>query len=280
MNSDKLRAYVQLLRPLNVLIAILSIAAAAILASGEPLDWSAIVLASMAGGLIAGGANAINDFYDIEIDRVNKRNRPLPRGAVRPREALILWMSVSVVGILVNFFLNWIALAIAASSVFILYLYSAIYKRSVLVGNFIVAFMTGLAFMYGGVAVGHTDRAVIPAVFAFLINLGRELVKDVEDIEGDAKERATTFAVKYGARPSLMIATTILIVLIGMTLYPYVADIYTVSYFVIVLIVDAALLYVIVSMWKDQTPNNLGRLSLLLKWSMLLGLVAIYVGAQ
>lgn len=280
MNFEKLSAYLQLLRPLNVLIALLSIAAAVILASREPLDWRTIVLASIAGGLIAGGANAINDYYDVDIDRVNKKHRPLPRGTVHPSDALVLWLVASSAGVLINLLLNQEALIIALLSVFILYLYSAIFKRSVLVGNIVVAFMTGLAFIYGGVAAGHIDRAMIPALFAFLINFARELVKDVEDIEGDAKEHANTFAVRHGARPPLVLATVILLALIATTLYPYLVNVYTLPYLVMVLIVDVMLVYVIVSMWKDQTPKNLGRLSLMLKWNMLLGLVAIYVGAQ
>jgi len=279
MNSDKLQAYLQLLRPLNVLIAVLSIAAASILASHQSFDWIAIVLASLAGGLIAGGANAINDYFDIEIDRVNKPNRPLPRGALRPADAYALWLAVSITGVFVNVLLNGAALIIAFSSVVILYLYSAVYKRSILVGNVIVAFMTGLAFIYGGIVVGHVERAIIPALFAFQINFARELVKDVEDIEGDAKEHAGTFAVKHGPRPALLLATIILLALIATTAYPYLASIYSLDYLVIVAIVDVVLLFVVISMWRDQTPKNLGRLSVLLKWNMLLGLVAIYLGA-
>ncbi len=88
-------------------------------------------------------------------------------------------------------------------AVVLLYYYSARLKRTIIAGNVVVGFMTGMAFIYGGTTVGHVERALIPAIFAFLINFARELVKDVEDIEGDKKEQAVTLPVKYGIRPAL-----------------------------------------------------------------------------
>lgn len=279
MSFRKIIPYIELLRPLNVLIAFLSIAAATFLAGATAEQWKHILLASLAGGLIAGGANAINDYFDVEIDRINKSNRPLPRGSATREEAWGLWLTVSVVGLLLNIFLNSAAFVIAGTSVVILYFYSAVFKRSVLIGNFLVATMTGMAFIYGGVVAEHVDRAVIPAIFAFHINFARELVKDVEDLEGDRRENAKTFAVKYGATQALTLASITILILIVVTFVPYIVGAYSISYLLLVLLVDIGLIYVLISMWRDQTKENLGKLSMILKVNMLIGLVAIFLGS-
>jgi geranylgeranylglycerol-phosphate geranylgeranyltransferase len=279
MSSDTLRGHLGLLRPLNVGIVFLTIAAAAILAGASSENWLTILGASLAGALIAGGANAINDYFDLEIDRINKPNRPLPRGAATRQGAVWLWGVTSGIGLLLSASAGTGTLAIALFWVISLYLYSKTFKRTVLAGNIMVGVITGLAFVYGGVAVGHAERSFFPALFAFLINVARELVKDVEDLEGDAKARAWTLPVTYGVRPALVLASLTIFLLVVATFLPYSSGVYSSNYLALVIVVDAALLYVIVSMWKDRSPANLGKLSLILKLDMVGGLVAIFLGS-
>jgi len=279
MSSDTLRGHLGLLRPLNVGIVFLTIAAAAILAGASSAHWPTILFASLAGALIAGGGNAINDYFDLEIDRINKPNRPLPRGAGTRQGAVWLWGVTSGIGLLLSASAGTGTLAIALFWVISLYLYSKTFKRTVLAGNIMVGVITGLAFVYGGVAVGHAERSFFPALFAFLINVARELVKDVEDLEGDAKARARTLPVTYGVRPALVLASLTIFLLVVATFLPYSSGVYSSNYLALVIVVDAALLYVIVSMWKDRSPANLGKLSLILKLDMVGGLVAIFLGS-
>jgi len=279
MSSDTLKGHLELLRPLNVGIVFLTIAAAVILAGVAVAQWPTILLASLAGALIAGGGNAINDYFDLEIDRVNRPNRPLPRGAATQLGALWLWGVTSGIGLLLSASLGAGTLAIALFWVISLYFYSKSLKRTVLAGNILVGIMTGLAFVFGGVAVGHAERSFFPALFAFLINVARELVKDVEDLEGDAKGNAGTLPVKYGVKPALVLASLIITLLIVATFLPYSSGMYSFNYLALVLVVNAALLYVIVSMWKDRSPANLGKLSMILKVDMVGGLVAIFLGS-
>ena len=139
--------------------------------------------------------------------------------------------------------------------------------------------MTALAFVYGGLAVGHAERSFFPALFALLINVARELVKDVEDIEGDAKEKAGTLPVRYGIKPALILASLTIFLLVVATFLPYSSGVYSFNYLALVMVVDAALVYVLISMWKDHTPSNLGKLSFILKLDMVGGLVAIFLGS-
>ena len=162
---------------------------------------------------------------------------------------------------------------------FILYLYSKYLKRIPLVGNITVAFLTGLVFVFGGVAVGNPSAAIIPAIFAFLINLIREIVKDMEDIEGDTKAGISTFPIKFGFQKSKIIILIITISLILYTIYPFITQIYKIEYFVIIMItVNPILVYSLKLQFENHSSKNLNKISNLLKLNMVFGLIAIYFG--
>jgi 4-hydroxybenzoate polyprenyltransferase len=135
----------------------------------------------------------------------------------------------------------------------------------------------GLAFIYGGLAGRDFRLSLIPAGFAFLFHLGREILKDIEDLKGDVSSGAKTLPVVSGINISLLLVTIVFSGLIFLTLIPYYLKIFPVLYLIIVLFVDLLLLYVTVSMWRDQSKKNLGVLSGILKLGMILGLVAIFV---
>ncbi len=238
-----------------------------------------MVLASLAAGLIGGGGMVVNDIFDMEIDRINKPARPLPSGAVSPRSAATFYVLLTAAGLFLNLFLPSSAQAIAGGAAVLIFFYSYRLKSTPLFGNVTVGLLTGLAFIYGGAAVGNIERAIVPALFAFLINVGRELIKDMEDVEGDALHHAETFPVKYGMNAALIAATLFLLAVIGSTIIPFADHQYGIVYFVIVIVgVDCVIAYGLFSMWKDSTPKNLNRLSAILKYDMLIGLVAIYLG--
>jgi len=280
MSSSKLIASFQLVRPFNVLVMMLVIAAAVILASQERPALSVVLLAAFVGGCIGGAANVINDYYDVEIDRVNKPQRPLVRGALSPEWAFLQWLLLSLVGISLNLFLPSIAFWIAAGAVALLYVYSARLKKTLLWGNLAVALMTAMALIYGAVVAGHPEQSVVPALFAFLINLGREVIKDVEDLPGDLGGNARTFPALFGVKKSLTFASMVLLVLVAATVVVYEQGVYGQFYTLLVAVVDGAVVYSIVTMWRDSSPRNLRSVSLLLKLSMVVGLAAIYLGSE
>jgi len=271
-------SYLQLIRPVNVAIGAVSIFLGAFI-TGTVQPLMKVLLACASGGLITGGANAINDYFDVEIDRINKPHRPLASGRIRPRDAIRFAIVLFAVGLLLSLAINPAALAIATFATGMVALYSAKLKGTVLWGNVTVSAVSALAFLYGGVAVGRVGAAWIPAGFALLFHFGREIIKDVEDGEGDRRGHALTLPVKYGERAALSVATAVFVALIGATLLPYLVRIYDSLYLAVVLLgVDTVLLFVIVSMWRNPAPRNLGRLSNLLKADMVVGLVAIYLG--
>lgn len=272
-------AYVELARPLNILIAAFAVLVGA-LASGPSFPGLPLLLACLVAALITGGANAINDVYDLEIDKVNKPRRPLPSGRLNRAQAAAFGAVLLAMGVAISPFLGLWGLAIALAVVLLLVGYSARLKGTPLWGNLTVALAAGLAFLYGGIAVGRPWPALIPAGFAFLFHLGREILKDSQDVAGDRAAGARTLPTRMGVSLALRWACLVFALLILTTPLPYLVGRYPLTYLVIVVLgVDLPLVYVILSSQRDRSPGHLGRLSLLLKLDMWVGLVAILVGA-
>jgi geranylgeranylglycerol-phosphate geranylgeranyltransferase len=163
----------------------------------------------------------------------------------------------------------------------LLFLYSYRIKKILLLSNILVAFLTGLAFIYGGIAVNNIHYAILPALFAFLINFIREIVKDMEDIKGDKYEGIKTLPVVYGNSTAKKIILVSIIILIMLTFYPFVLSLYKIEYFIFIMVlVNPILVYVVKSIRQlpDDSSKNLNKLSILLKLDMVFGLAAIYLG--
>lgn len=273
-----IKGYIQLTRPVNLMIAFVSIFIGGFV-TGTIQPVIKLLFACISGALVAAGANTVNDYYDLEIDRINKPKRPLPSGLVSPKQAHIFSILLFMIGIGFSLLIHHLGFLIALSSSTLLYLYSYRLKRTVLWGNLIVAFISGLAFVYGGLAVGRTHEAIIVGIFAFFYHLGREIIKDVEDVEGDKTQGIKTLPIVYSVKIALSWATVVLVFLMGLTLVPYFVRIFSLLYLIVVVVgVDLFLLYVLVSMWRQPEPGNLGRLAVLMKADMLMGLLAVYLG--
>jgi len=265
-------------RPLNVLITFASVFVATLLCDISP-DWVAVLLACTSAAMVAAAANAINDYFDLEIDSINKPERPLPAGLVSQKQAIVMAVFCFVVGISLGALINVFALVIVVTFSVILYFYSAFFKGTVLLGNAIVSLSTAFAFIYGGVAVRHPERAIIPAVFAFFMHFGREIIKDMEDVHGDNQLHANTLPVLYGMRPAQWLVSLLFVTLLILTLLPFLLNIYGLYYFVTVMLgVNSVLIAIIFMIWKNTSTKMLHRLSVLLKADMPIGLLAIYLG--
>jgi len=238
-----------------------------------------VMCAFVSGGLIAAGANVINDFYDVEIDKINKPKRPIAAGIIRPGEAFIFSVILLLIGIALGYLVNWKAFVVSVFCALLLYCYSFKLKRTVLWGNLSVSLVTALAFIYGGIAVNRMSYALIPATFSFFYHLGREIIKDVEDVKGDRSDHIVTLPIAYGEKLAIQIATAIYVLLIVLTFLPYLFKIFGIYYLLTVLmIVDFVIIYVIYSAWRNPESKNLSRLSMILKLNMFAGLIAIYLG--
>ena len=235
----------------------------------------AVGIAAVATVFGTGAGNAVNDYYDAEIDAVNNPERPIPSGRLSRRGAALLALSFFVAALVLTVvFLPPIAIEIGVVNLVLLVGYSSHLKRMPLIGNVVVAYLTGSAFLFGGAAVEGVEFTVVLFALAALANLGREVVKDVEDIEGDAKEGARTLPVVWGERRALAVASAAVAVGVVLSPLPYFFfDEFGVAYLIAVGVADAVFLEGTRRSWK--TPSEGQKI---LKAAMVVALVAFVVG--
>jgi len=275
----KIITYLRISRPVNALITFLVISVACIISIYGDYSVLKIILAGLSGALTASAGNVINDYFDINIDKINRQGRVLPKGELTLKEALNFYIFLTGIALLFSVFISLLALLEVFFAAALLFLYSYKIKKIPLLGNFVVAFLTGFAFIYGGIAVNNVEAAMIPALFAFLINFIREIVKDMEDIEGDKQQGINSYPAVHGFKKAKTLIVFITIVLIILTVFPFIQELYKIEYFLVVMIfVNPLLVYIIKSLFDDDSNKNLNKLSNLLKLNMVIGLTAIFLG--
>ncbi len=275
----KIVPYIKIVRPLNFLITFLSVIGGGIIATRQTsgLSFGVLIIAGLSAALIGSGGNVINDYFDLEIDKVNRPERAIPSGAISERSALIYSFVLLFSGIFSAGSISLALLSIAIFTSFLLFLYSFRLKQLPLVGNITIAFLTGLVFIYAAIAAGNWAGGIVPFVFAFEINLIREILKDIEDIEGDRSNGLKTLPVSKGKHFSEKIIYILTLILIFTTPIPFfIFEYNTVYLLLIILLVDVPLVYFLKSLQNEKT--SIRKLSHSLKYLMLFGLAIMIIG--
>ena len=273
-----LLAVTRLLRPLNLLQGTLAVLVAAALQPAWPaataiLQTLAVLLA------FAGASNALNDWFDYPIDRINRPHRPLASGALPRRAGLIIAVFLFAMGTLAALPLPqearrialWIALPL-------LVLYTPVFKPRPLAGNFVVAGILGLAFLFAGSVFGRLDLMWPPFGLALGFTVLRELIKDIEDVAGDQAGNVATFPVKYGVAAAVRLALALTLALMMGVLLPYILGVYGAIYLTALVVgVELPLLYAFAYLYKHPDPGGCAWVAKVLKIDIFFGLLAIYL---
>lgn len=210
---------------------------------GEFNLFSLLVFSSVS---IAAGGYVINDYFDFNIDLVNKPERIVVEKHIRRRWAIIWHWLFSTTGVVVGFYIsfvtqNWLIGFSNAVCVILLWVYSTTFKKKILIGNIIISVLTAWVVLVVFFMVDYFPEKIIPGGersleltvhihrrmmrlaflyggFAFIISLIREVIKDLEDMEGDAKYGCKTMPVVWGVPVTKMFAGVWLMVLTGAVL--------------------------------------------------------------
>jgi 4-hydroxybenzoate polyprenyltransferase len=268
--------------------------------AGYPLlfsDWKFIMLVLSAAFYTAAGY-VINDYFDTQTDYLNRPDRVIVGKGVARRQAMILHFALNIVaaalGILISFYIGIPALAVICLLLpGILWFYSTTYKRQLIIGNLIVATLTALVpltvflsemplqiRMHGEIMLAnHAFVSLIFywvggfAFFAFILTLVREIVKDIEDFEGDAAFGRNSLPVVVGIPATKLILFALVSITIFAICFLYVKFLHNLLsflYFSILLI--APLCVIIYLIQKAKERKNYSVISTLLKLIMLAGL--------
>ena len=267
--------YLRIIRPVNCIITLLSVLVGAWI--GQTISFSnAVIFAGLIGFAVCAFGNVVNDIKDIDIDRINNPGRPLPSGQVQKKHAIIMAAAILVLCLSTSFFLGTWPFLTVIMALLLLYLYSAILKRT-LAGNITVAMITGLSFVFGGF-VAHNMACIIPMFFSIFIHLPREIVKDVIDMKGDKAIGAHTLPIAVGPFRACSISALLLAFLLLILPLPFIVGILNRNYIIIVLVAGYPILaYSIWQLVTKPPPHKLGLISNLIKASMAVGLIAMIV---
>ena len=268
-------AYLRIIRPINCLITLISILVGAWI--GKPLFLSApLSIAAFVGFLVCAFGNVVNDIKDIAIDRINNPQRPIPSGRVTKKAAWIMALVFLIVAITLALSLGVYPFLVVITALILLYLY-AVYLKKTLTGNFTVALITGLSFVFGGL-IGRNLACIIPFAFSIFIHLPREIVKDVIDMKGDRMTGAMTLPIAAGISLAYNVSAVLLGLLCLLLPLPFILGVLSMGYITIVLLVAyPILLYTIWRLLRKPSTHELTRLSNLIKVSMAVGLIAMIV---
>jgi geranylgeranylglycerol-phosphate geranylgeranyltransferase len=261
------------------LIASISVILGAFLAGGSIKPSMSVVLGAVVAFLLLSAGNALNDFCDVETDRINKPSRPIPSGQVKRRAAMVFAVVAFAAGTSLSLLINWVAFSVACIVSMLLVLYTVRLRRLLLVGNTLIGILTGLTFVYGGIAVGAIGGAIIPGIFSFLFTTGREIIKDIQDVKGDKAVGLLSLPIGWGERKAMYVAFVFLVLVILVSPWPYILDIYSLYYLIAVVFgVDLVLVYCMLILLTRFTEKNVARVSQIMKFDIFAGLVAIYLG--
>ena len=227
----------------------------------------AIVLAFIAGG------NALNDYIDREIDVVGHPDRPIPRGEITPQAARNCGISgLAIACVLSLLYLDAACIAIVLLACVLMIAYEYGLKQSGFMGNVTIAALTGMVFLLTGAIVGDTISNVVVALLAAIVSVGREIAKDIEDMESDEGQRRT-LPMTLGARKAGYIASFCLALGPALSLVPIYLGQLGVLYLT-VLASDAIFIYCAWVLSRD--PHKCEKLA---KVAMFVALIAFILGA-
>jgi geranylgeranylglycerol-phosphate geranylgeranyltransferase len=274
----KLMGFLRLTRPLNCLMMGFAVIVGASLVS--PLNFTInLLLGFVTSFSLTAASMAINDFYDRKIDAINEPNRPIPRGDVSPKEALIFALVLSIIGLIAAFKTNLPSLLVAVIAWIISLTYITEGKGTGLPGNFLVSATVVTPFIYGGLTVGRIETSTLLFVaIAFLSNTGREVTKGIVDVEGDRSHNIKTIAVTYGERTAATAATVFSLLAVCLSPLPWLWGLVSDLFFPPVILTDIGMLVSSILLLRNYSRKNAKRIkNLSLIW-FTTGLVAFILG--
>ena len=276
--------YIEILRPGNALMGAISIILVAIIDKTISIP---IILAMITVFFETAAGNVINDYFDYNIDLINKPERPIPSGRISLKNGrnygYFLFLAGTVCGFLISYLTNnWIPFGIVMIADVILYLYEYKLKTTPLIGNLAVGFMTGFGFVFGGFCINNpsiVSTSIFLGLFAFVMTTAREIIKDIEDIEGDKSDGAKTLPIMIGPKIPALIATVLIIVDCALCPLLYFYHIFGILYLAIIAIAVLLFLYSAFIIIKSQDEKTAAKASKYLKIGMLIAFVAFAIGS-
>lgn len=286
---SKAKALLQIIRPINCIMMGIAVIVGASLANKGIFSsqvFSNLFLGLVTAFTLTGASMTINDYYDRDIDAINEPNRPIPKGIISPRQALLYASFLTIVGFLASFFTNESffdkvpTLTIAILSWIISVVYATKGKQTGLLGNFLVSTCVAVPLIYGSFVVGKGFE--VASMFfvgmVFLSITGREVAKGIVDIEGDKSQNIRTIAVAYGEKTSAVVASIFFILAVVLSPLPLLLNLVSLWFLPFVAVTDGGLIASSILLVRDYSRGNAKKIkNSVLIW-FFFGLLAFIAG--
>ncbi len=273
---EAIKGSIELMRLLNGFMVAVAVVIGA-LASGffDPKNTTIAMLSAFA---TATAGYIINDWKDVEIDKINCPERAIPSGRVSRNTALALAIIFMAFGDVIIWFTNLESILIIMIGSVLIACYSLWFKKMGFIGNVTVAILTGFCLLVGGASVEHIEMSIWPALLAFSLNVGREIMKGIDDYEGDKEEGAKTLAVRWGREKASWIGVAFLSITIIISPFPFVLGLYNILYLILALIVDGILIVDSILILRMPTSEKGHFVKRTIKFAAFIGLMAFLLG--
>ena len=247
--------------------------------------------------LIAAAGYIINDYFDVKTDKINRPNTVVIDVVIKRRWAMILHILLNAIGLVLGLYLalkchNLKLVLFQILSILLLWFYSTHFKKQLLVGNIVVSLLTAaipiMPMVYDYYLTGEINPMIIGSFlntlviivlgyssFAFLTSFTREVIKDMEDYEGDIKTGGKTMPIVWGIITSKVVTFFTIIITIGLLLLAclkFHKDQHNVAVYYILGLVILPLIILLIQTIKATTSKDFKLASLLLKFTMLFGI--------
>ena len=211
--------YLALTRPGNMILTAIAVIAGSFIAAGpEIMDFQIeVAICCVCSMMLVGGGNALNDYNDRESDKENHPERPIPSGSISADTVSVYAQALLITGLLILLFAldNKMPFVIALIGIILLIAYENGLKAAGISGNITVGLMSGAVFLFAGMAVNEPGPTLWMFGLAVLATITREIIKDIQDLEGDRDRR--TLPASIGIKNSRRVAILFLLIAIGLS---------------------------------------------------------------
>jgi len=211
--------YLALTRPENMILTAIAVIAGSFIAAGpEIIDFQIeVAVCCVCSMMLVGGGNALNDYNDRETDKENHPGRPIPSGSISADTASVYAQALLGSGLMILLFAldNKMPFVIALIGIILLIAYENGLKAAGISGNITVGLMSGAIFLFAGMAVNDPGPTLWMFGLAVLATITREIIKDIQDLEGDRDRR--TLPANIGIENSMRVAILFLLIAIGLS---------------------------------------------------------------
>ncbi|RLF99391.1 MAG: hypothetical protein DRN49_04435 [Thaumarchaeota archaeon] len=277
----KVKALLTLTRPPNGILMFIAVLAGVTLSNRQTMTPMQMILSFITAYGLNGSIMGFNDYFDRDIDRVNAPWRPIPSGAISCFEAIFFSAILGSIGIISATLTSTSCLIVAVIAYLLAFTYNMFLKQLGLIGNMAVSGVVVAPFIYGAVlSDGYVStRLTFFAIPVYLSVLGREIIKGISDVEGDALKGIRSIARTKGKRFAGMLGGALYIAAVSVSPFPYILDLVSWPYIVIVLLADIGFIYSAISIVKNPSRAEALKVKKMSLLWMLIALIAFIMGS-